>query len=354
MSWVDVQFSNGLYFSNIAGNSTGQYLIAAAELTPPNNGGVFYSNNGGLSWGQGIGITNSHAVASSANGSIMYASGGTTSSYEGQTMYRSTDGGEHWTALSSQVSASSFGPINTILCNSDGNLSSLIVRLSNRVYKYVGISNTWTQLFSGIPIAAIGRDNTIVVALAGNPSTTPTGFAAIYYSTNDGTSWSSLDYNISNAPNGSQNFSCITFGNGTCYIGSSGALTGGTDYNGKVISCPSASINGSETWTSVTPSGYYCNNIQVFGDQLYILSDNLASITALPGPPSSGLGGLINVNFRISGAPITADPFITNNPPPAGTTGNYNCYNIYVSSYSGLRFLIIDFLSDGYGLLRSI
>ena len=360
MSWIDVKFSLDVNVTQIAGDSTGQYLIASCPDNLPTAGGIYYSSNGGASWGQGIitgtstPVPNGWAVASSSNGGTMYASGGTGGT-SGQIVYTSTDGGEHWTQLGSQPSLSGYGTIRTILCNANGDLNSLIVLTTGgKVFKY---SSGWSQLFSTVPIAAIGRDNTVIVAVAGNPNTTPPGgFAGIYYSTNNGSTWSSLDNRISIGIGGAyagQYYNCITFGNGTCYIGSSGSgLIGNEDNDGVVISCASASINGSETWTPVTDPGYSSQNIQIFGEQLYILSNNLASLTAGYGAPSSGLGGLITVNLSIPGSPVTADPFITNNPPPVGTS-NYNCTNIYVSTYSGLRFLSVDKSSDNYGLLRS-
>ena len=348
MSWVDVKFSKYISSSQIAGDSTGQYLIAACQESSPHLGGVFYSSNGGLSWGQGINIGNAYAVASNSLGSTMYASavGSNNSNAFAQTIFYSTDGGEHWTELPIQPGVSN--AIATITCNSGGDLGSLIILSGGSVWSFNGA--TWTENFdSTFQISAIGRDNTIIPNLTViiNVRTGSHGNPQMYHSTDDGVSWTFSELPTAGGGGAAPFYiySSVTFGNGICYIGSSGTFT--TSFlssNGLVQSCSSANIAANNiSWAPVTGTGYACSNIQIFGNQLYILSSAFSSFGS---PPSSGLGGLINVNLAIPGSPVTADVFTT--------TNNYNCGNIYVSAYSGLRFLSVNPATDGYSILRSI
>jgi len=348
MSWTDVQFSNVVPSYQIAGDSTGQYLIAAVAFDSGHTGGVYYSNNGGASWGpaSGVGIT-AYAVASSSNGAVMYASANIALGPLSPTgIYKSIDGGEHWTQIPTQPGVS--GQIKTITCNSDGDLNSLIILSGGSVWSFNG--TTWTENFDvTYEIQAIGRDNTITPNLTViiNIRTGSHGSPQMYHSTDNGGTWTFSELPTAGGGGAAPFYiySSVTFGNGICYIGSAGTFT--TSFlssNGLVQSCSSANIAANTiTWAPVTATGYFCNNIQIFGDQLYILSGSFSSLASFP--PSSGLGGLINVNLGIPGAPVTADPFITNN--------NYNCVNIYVSEYSGLRFLSVNPDTDGYSILRS-
>ena len=151
------------------------------------NTGLYKTTNGGQSWSAiNTGLTSlisSNAqfgpiIVDPVNSQVLYITVSIQSSSSSDGIYKSTDGGNQWTASVTNVSAADV----EVDPNNDAHVFAII---NYQVYASTNSGSTWAPLATSPPGAQLLRinpknsQNLIVTTLAG----------AIYYSTNSGTSW---------------------------------------------------------------------------------------------------------------------------------------------------------------------
>jgi photosystem II stability/assembly factor-like uncharacterized protein len=169
------------------------YIIGEAQ-----NGNLSISSNGGSSWQWNMtGINSSEAVAWVApiiahpteNG-VFYCAR--------QKVYKTTNNGLNWTAISSNV----YGT-NSVreLAISYSNPLIMYASAGSKVLKSVDGGSTWTLVSTGLPAKTVSS----VQVHPSNPDlviSTHSGFGTpkVYKSTNGGTSWTSIHGNLPDSP----------------------------------------------------------------------------------------------------------------------------------------------------------
>ena len=169
------------------------YIIGETQ-----NGGLVRTINGGSSWQNATtGINTSESVAWVAPilhhptiSGIFYVAR--------QRVYRSTDNGGSWTAISGNVNGTS---AVREMCISQSDPNIMFATSSSSVFKSTDAGATWTNVTSGLP----GRTITSVSVHPTDASVvmlTFSGFGTnkVYKSTNGGSSWVSVSGNLPDTP----------------------------------------------------------------------------------------------------------------------------------------------------------
>ncbi|MBK7630430.1 MAG: hypothetical protein IPJ23_06995 [Ignavibacteriales bacterium] len=162
------------------------------------NGGLVRTANGGSSWQNATtGINTGESVAWVAP-ILAHPSTSGTFYVARQSVYRSTDNGGSWTAISGSVNGSSAVREMAI---SKSNPSIMFATSSSQVFKSTDAGATWTNVTSGLPNKTI----TSVSVYPTDPNLvflTFSGFGTnkVYKSTNGGSTWVSISGNLPDSP----------------------------------------------------------------------------------------------------------------------------------------------------------
>ncbi len=162
------------------------------------NGGLVRTINGGSSWQNATtGINTSESVAWVAP-IIAHPNTSGTFYTARQSIYRSTDNGGSWTAISGSVNGSTAVREMAI---SKSNPSIMFATSSTQVLKSTDAGANWTNVTSGLP----SRTITSVSIYPTDPNLvflTFSGFSTnkVYKSTNGGSSWVSISGNLPDTP----------------------------------------------------------------------------------------------------------------------------------------------------------
>ncbi|HEX9252163.1 MAG TPA: T9SS type A sorting domain-containing protein [Ignavibacteriaceae bacterium] len=162
------------------------------------NGGLFRTTNGGSSWSSAAnGINTGENVAWVAP-IIAHPTISGTFFVARQKVYRSTDNGGNWTAISANVNGST-AVREMAISRSDPSI--LFATSSSSVFKSTDAGVTWTNVTSGLP----SRTITSVSIYPTDPNQvflTFSGFGSgkVYKSTNGGSSWISISGNLPDTP----------------------------------------------------------------------------------------------------------------------------------------------------------
>jgi len=169
------------------------YIIGETQ-----NGGLFRTTNGGANWLSATsGINMSESVAWIAP-ILHHPSVSGTFYVARQRVYRSTDNGGSWTAVSGNVNGTS---AVREMCISQSDPNIMFATSSSSVFKSTDAGATWTNVTSGLPSRTITSvsvhpTNSSIVML------TFSGFGTskVYKSTNGGSSWLSVSGNLPDTP----------------------------------------------------------------------------------------------------------------------------------------------------------
>jgi len=197
--WVSVN-PTGMFY-NLTGSNyiSGRTNSIAFHPTNPNiiyiaaaQGGVWRTTNGGVNWTaltDGLSSLSSGAVAVDKNNPniIFYGTGEmnfSLDSHYGDGLFRSTDGGTTWTTVIPYSSNSYYSTIVIDPLNSN----NVYAAASSGVYKSTNGGTNWTK------VTFTGGSFTSLVIDASTPSRiyASTGYGQLFRSTNSGSNWAQL------------------------------------------------------------------------------------------------------------------------------------------------------------------
>ncbi len=162
------------------------------------NGGLRRTTNGGLTWVNAMtGINTSEAVAWIAP-IIAHPKTNGTFYVARQKVYRSTDNGGNWTAISENVNSTS---AVRELAISQSNPEVMFATSSSRVFRSIDGGATWTNVTVGLPNKTLSSvyihpdsSNIAFITFLGF------GGSKVYKTTNNGANWFSISGNLPDSP----------------------------------------------------------------------------------------------------------------------------------------------------------
>lgn len=173
--------TSNVSWNGCAVSSTGQYMIAVISYT-----GIYVSSNYGSTWTYKSYTSSNRAPCMSADGQYQYFT-------EGSNIYRSSDYGSSWASVYSTPMYS----FNSMDCSADGSILYLTATGSG-IFKSTtygsspSIISANTNYYTQRRTISCSADGSIVLVSMGASS------SYSYYSTNGGSSWTSLPYRGNN------------------------------------------------------------------------------------------------------------------------------------------------------------
>lgn len=169
------------------------YIIGETQ-----NGGLVRTTNGGTSWLNATTGINTGENVTWVAPIIHHPTTSGTFYVARQSIYRSTDNGGNWTAISGNVNGTS---AVREMCISQSDPNIMFATSSSSVFKSTDAGATWTNVTSGLPSRTITSvsvhptDASVVML-------TFSGFGTnkVYKSTNGGSSWVSVSGNLPDTP----------------------------------------------------------------------------------------------------------------------------------------------------------
>ena len=162
------------------------------------NGGIFRTANGGSSWSSATnGLSMSENVSWVAP-IIAHPTVSGTFFTARQKVYRSTDNGANWTAISANVNGSSAVREMAI---SKSNPSIMFASSSSSIFRSTDAGVTWVNVTSGLPSRTI-TSVSVYPTDANQVFLTFSGFGTnkVYKSANGGNTWTSISGNLPDTP----------------------------------------------------------------------------------------------------------------------------------------------------------
>lgn len=149
--------------------------------------GLYQSTNGGTSWNKVSAVTDPyiHSLIMHTNGSIFLGAGG---------VWRSTDGGTTWSKLTALPNVNTY----TIAGRTDGSI--FVGTLGSGVFRSTNNGESWTAVSNGIPTTGnniVNNISSIAFNSSGIYLATQSG---VYRSTNNGDSWTTVNSGLPSSP----------------------------------------------------------------------------------------------------------------------------------------------------------
>jgi photosystem II stability/assembly factor-like uncharacterized protein len=193
-SWTEI--NNGLtnltvYVAGISPNFASDSLVLAGT----NYSGLFRSTDAGATWSQLPSPLNSGEIKGIAF-SPAFAADRTlyVSRANSDALYRSTDGGANWTDIRGTISSIGGGKMACSPAFATDN--TIVIAAGGGVYKSTNRGNTWTAISTGLTSNALADLRTIAFSPAYAADSTlflGTGREGIWRSTNGGASWTAIN-----------------------------------------------------------------------------------------------------------------------------------------------------------------
>jgi photosystem II stability/assembly factor-like uncharacterized protein len=178
-SWTTVNngFTNPFRSVNVLAAS-GSILLAGTF-----GEGIFRSTDNGEVWAQSDLISET-VNALAVSGPNLFAG-----TYGG--VFRSTNGGLHWTKMSSGIPA----PSSVIFLAVSGTNLFAVIDASSEIYRSTDNGSSWIQADNGLSGAYV-----LSLAVAGTDIFAGTDRGGVFYSTDNGETWIHSNYNFNNSP----------------------------------------------------------------------------------------------------------------------------------------------------------
>jgi photosystem II stability/assembly factor-like uncharacterized protein len=304
------------------------YIGAAA-------GGIWKTTNGGANWVDKSGDLNMLTFGSIAidpsNTDVVYAGSGetmwlfNTTTFEGDGLYKSTNGGDNWTKITNGFgSQTQFSDIKVSPTNSNIILASL----GTGNYNYQGVTNqgvwrsadagvTWTRVINltgAFDVAFHPTDGNFCYAVIGNKEAT----GGFFVSTDAGVTWTNSNTGLPGASSrGRIQFEVAASNPLIIYllIYNTAAISVGR------TSCAYKSVDGGTSWTQISPGVNIAGTYDGFNQNDQGNYD--LCLTIHPTNPNNVFFGNVEISKTTNGSAIS---FVRNPGGYNGGVGAWACY----------------------------